>query len=37
MYKGVRFSVTHVLRSNEFRGQTNGTFRFTSGAVSVKF
>lgn len=37
MFRGMRFTVTHVLQSNEFRGQTNGTFQFTSGAVSVKF
>jgi lipid A 3-O-deacylase len=37
MFRGVRLTVTHVLRSNEFRGQTDGTFQFTSGALSVKF
>jgi hypothetical protein len=37
MFRGMRITVTHVLRSNEFRGQTNGTFQFTSGSVSVKF
>ena len=37
MYRGMRLAVTHVLRSNEFRGQTNGTFQFTSGSLSVKF
>jgi lipid A 3-O-deacylase len=37
IYHGVRLTVTQVLRSNEFRGQTNGTFTFTSAALSVKF
>jgi hypothetical protein len=37
IYHGVRLTVTQVLQSNEFRGQTNGTFMFTSAALSVKF
>jgi hypothetical protein len=37
IFRGVRLAVTHVVQSNEFRGQTNGTFQFTSGAISVKF
>ena len=37
MLGGVRFTAVHVLRSAEFRGQTNGTFQFTSGSLSVKF
>jgi hypothetical protein len=32
-----RFTAMQVLRSNEFRGQRNGLFQFTSASVSVKF
>jgi hypothetical protein len=34
---GMRFTAMHVLQSNEFRGQTNGVFQFSSASVSVKF
>jgi lipid A 3-O-deacylase len=34
---GARFTAMQVLQSNEFRGQSNGLFQFTSVAVSVKF
>jgi lipid A 3-O-deacylase len=34
---GLRFTAMQVLQSNEFRGQTNGLFQFSSASVSVKF
>lgn len=34
---GARFTASQVLQSNEFRGQRNGLFQFTSASVSVKF
>ena len=34
---GVRITAMQVLQSNEFRGQGNGLFQFTSASVSVKF
>ena len=34
---GARLTVMHVLQSNEFRSQRNGTFQFSSASVSVKF
>ncbi len=34
---GVRFTAEQVLQSNEFIGQRNGLFQFTSASVSVKF
>jgi hypothetical protein len=34
---GARFTAMQVLQSNEFRGQRNGLFQFTSASVSVKF
>jgi hypothetical protein len=34
---GVRFTAEQVLQSNEFFGQRNGLFQFTSASVSVKF
>jgi lipid A 3-O-deacylase len=37
LYRGMRLTVTQILQSNEFRGQVNGTFEFTSAALSVKF
>jgi hypothetical protein len=34
---GARFTAMQVLQSNEFVGQRNGLFQFTSASVSVKF
>ena len=34
---GARFTAMQVLQSNEFRGQRNGVFQFSSASVSVKF
>jgi hypothetical protein len=34
---GLRFTAMQVLQSNEFRGQTNGLFQFSSASISVKF
>jgi hypothetical protein len=34
---GARFTAMQVLQSNEFLGQRNGLFQFTSASVSVKF
>jgi hypothetical protein len=34
---GIRFTAMQVVQSNEFRGQQNGTFQFSSGSISVKF
>jgi lipid A 3-O-deacylase len=34
---GARFTAMQVLQSNEFIGQRNGLFQFTSASVSVKF
>jgi hypothetical protein len=34
---GVRFTAMQVLQSNEFHGQRNGLFQFSSASVSVKF
>ena len=34
---GARFTAMQVLQSNEFRGQGNGLFQFTSASVSFKF
>ena len=34
---GARLTASHILQSNEFRGQKNGVFQFTSASVSVKF
>lgn len=37
MVWGVRLTATHVLRTDEFRGQRNGLFQFSAISVSVKF
>lgn len=34
---GARFTAMQVLQSDEFRGQRNGLFQFSSASVSVKF
>jgi len=34
---GMRLTATQVVQSNEFRGQTNGRFQFSSVALSFKF
>jgi len=34
---GMRFTAMQVLQSNEFRGQGNGLFEFSSASISVKF
>lgn len=34
---GMRITATEVIQSNEFRSQANGTFLFTSVAISFKF
>ncbi len=34
---GARLTLMHVLRSNEFQRQRNGTFQFSSASISVKF
>jgi len=34
---GMRLTAMQVLQSNEFRGQRNGTFQFSSASISVKF
>ena len=34
---GARFTAMQVVQSNEFRGQRNGAFQFTSASVAVKF
>jgi lipid A 3-O-deacylase len=34
---GMRFTAMQVLQSNEFRGQGNGLFQFSSASISVKF
>jgi hypothetical protein len=34
---GARFTAMQVLQSNEFRGQHNGLFQFSSASISVKF
>jgi lipid A 3-O-deacylase len=37
MVWGARFTASQIVQSNEFRGQSNGLFEFTSVSVSVKF
>lgn len=34
---GARLTASHTLRSNEFRGQGNGVFQFSSASISFKF
>lgn len=37
MVLGVRLTAAHMVQTNEFRGQRNGLFQFSSIALSVKF
>lgn len=37
IYEGLRFSYTHVLQTQEFRGQRGGVFQFGSFTVAARF
>ena len=37
MVLGARLTAAHMVQTNEFRGQRNGLFQFSSIALSVKF
>ena len=37
IYRGVRFSYTHVFQTQEFRGQRSGLFQFGSFTVAARF
>lgn len=37
IYSGIRFSYTHVLQTQEFRGQRSGLFQFGSFTVAARF